>query len=98
MFIEKADRTGFADTQSRYVAYAKLHGATSTEGMLETDRKRWPGGTMGGYICWIGDAWKAWCQANGTDMDDPKTQAVHDLFDKWLPDFQEKVTGGRFEI
>lgn len=40
--------------QPRFVAYAKAHGR-EPQAQLDHDSKRWPGGCMCGFICWIGE-------------------------------------------
>lgn len=47
----------------RFVAYAKAHGKTPSA-MLEHDAKEWPGGTMCGFILWIGEMKKKFLKAN----------------------------------
>lgn len=44
---------------SRYVAYARAHGAASPEEMSERDRAAWPGGSMTGFSLWIQEKWRA---------------------------------------
>lgn len=41
-------------TNPRYIAYAKAHGETP-EGRMETDKRRWPGGCMVGFMLWMSD-------------------------------------------
>ena len=36
----------------RFVSYAKYHGR-GANGQLAHDKKRYPGGCMAGFICWI---------------------------------------------
>jgi len=40
--------------QPYFIAYAKAHGRTP-EQQLEADGRRWPGGIMCGFICWIAE-------------------------------------------
>lgn len=71
-----------AEYQSRYVAYARAHGAMPAE-MLERDRERWPGGVMCGFILWIGRQWKAWAAEAGESLE-IRDEAKHNRFDAWL--------------
>lgn len=56
--------------QKRYIAYAKLHDKTPDE-MMAHDEKRWPGGIMCGYICFIMDMTARYRRAAGLKDDSP---------------------------
>lgn len=45
------DANPHPEVQPRYAAYCVANGMAPKE-MLEADRKRWPGGSMVGYILW----------------------------------------------
>lgn len=79
--------------QSRFVAYAKAHGL-EPEKMIESDRKRWPGGAMCGFILWLGSRWAEWGSARGLTkigggwLRNKRyyllSQEDHNSFDAWL--------------
>lgn len=73
-----------ADCQPRFVAYCRAHGYTSRDEQLDADRKKYPGGVMCGFICWIGAAWAAF----GAPHQTRTFPEVSRAFDAWLPSFK----------
>ena len=68
--------------QPRYAAYCAAHHKTPDE-MLAHDAQAWPGGSMCGFILWIGSKWESWGALVGGK---PKilSQEHHSQFDSWL--------------
>jgi len=70
--------------QPRYLCYCVAHAEPDPARMLETDRERWPGGVMCGYVLWIGERWREWRSISGVPRDAMLLEADHKDFDKWL--------------
>ena len=66
----------------RYRLYAMAVGASSPEAALATDRKRYPGGHLAGFIVWIQARWQEWRRETG--YEGAAVDAAHDAFDEWL--------------
>lgn len=45
----------------RYARYAEAHGRTPDE-MHEADVIDWPGGSMCGFMLWMGEQWATFCR------------------------------------
>jgi hypothetical protein len=72
-------------TNPRYLAYCAAHGHTGDpEGMLAEDSRRWPGGSMTGFILWTRGRWDQWLALNPGRSLDRLTDADHDAFDRYL--------------
>lgn len=69
---------------SRYLAYAKANGEPSPEAMKASDRKRYPGGLMCGFMLWMDICWSEWRSIKGYDRNRPLGVADHVEFDAWL--------------
>jgi len=50
--LQEAEKMDSKNLNPRYVSYAKAHGKTP-EKMLEHDKKKYPGGSMCGFILWM---------------------------------------------
>jgi hypothetical protein len=50
--------------------------------MLGHDRKRYPGGCMGGFIAWVQMMWRRWSAETGATR--PYDDIDHAAFDGWL--------------
>ena len=68
----------------RFIAYCHAHGFASREEQIATDRQKYPGGFMCGFICWIGAAWLAF----GAPHNQRNFPEVSRAFDAWLPSFK----------
>lgn len=68
----------------RYLAYARAHGASSGDEMIERDRITWPGGIMCGFILWNTARLREFSKINpsaffmGRGLIDPRA------YDAWL--------------
>jgi hypothetical protein len=51
--MQKSQEGGM-NWNERFVSYAMAHG-NSAEQQIEIDRKKYPGGSMCGYICWMSE-------------------------------------------
>lgn len=67
----------------RFVAYARANGRLPEE-QREHDRALYPGGTMTGFVLWIGARWEEWRAARGMRADHPLSDVDHAAFDRWL--------------
>lgn len=65
----------------RYLIYAQSHLSTP-EDMMESDRWRYPGGKMCGYLNWINESIRQWKAETGHVG--PLVPADHMRFDVWL--------------
>jgi hypothetical protein len=85
MQIHKAE--GGKGWNPRYVLFAQAHGHRPDE-QLANDDVRWPGGSMAGFINWIGERWTEFCQVHGfRNADQARLHygALTDqVFDAWL--------------
>lgn len=70
----------------RYLAYCAAHDTLDPDAMLETDRIRWPGGIMCGFMLWVRDQWAAWYEETGEKPEhrDVPSPRQHAAFDAWL--------------
>lgn len=73
---------------ARYLAYAAAHGL-DPEAQIVADRQRWPGGSMCGFILWIGERWREWALETGhprarIGADAYLSPEDHASFDAWL--------------
>ena len=66
-----------------YICYAKTHGKTP-EDMLLQDDVTFPGGVMCGYILWIREQWRQWKLENGISPNDPMSGEMRTKFGLWL--------------
>jgi len=79
----------------RYLLFAQAHGHRPEE-QMDIDYDAWPGGLMTGFICWMGERWREFCQVQGVRNPDQarlklgeKTDAI---FDRWLSELPAKTT------
>lgn len=66
----------------RYLAYCRVHRKTPRQ-MHNYDARRFPGGSMCGYMIWIQGCWSAWREIHGVP-DIPLNDDGHAQFDRWL--------------
>jgi hypothetical protein len=69
--------------QHRYIVYCRSNG-NEPEKQLETDKERYPGSCMCGFICWIHEMWSDFYKNAKLDSKLPKTEEIHDMFDKFI--------------
>lgn len=80
--------------QPRYVAYCYSQGELDPSHMLETDRERWPGGVMCGFILWIQEQWRVYRKLNNLPPNEPVSEAHHENFDTWLSELYVPLRQG----
>jgi hypothetical protein len=82
--------------QHRYVQYALAHGV-KPGAMRDQDRKRWPGGSMCGFILWGRRSAQAFAEEN-TCRDFASVElklgctSAHAVYDEWLLHNRERFT------
>lgn len=71
--------TGIDRVNPRWEMFLRAENTT-----MEEQSKRWPGGCMTGFICWIDERWAEWRAANAYPRHAPIGPREHDAFDRWL--------------
>lgn len=79
-----AEMDSLAGLNPRFAAYCRAHGFASHDEQDAVDSRKYPGGKMCGFICWIGAAWTAF----GAPHNTRNFPEVSRAFDAWLPDFK----------
>jgi hypothetical protein len=79
----KQDSEEILEWNPRFTAYAKSQGNTEAE-QLKADRARFPGGWGAGFMCWVGEQWRAFYAEQGRTVPDHIGQSDHAGFDAWL--------------
>lgn len=63
----------------RFLAYCVSLGEPDPLKVVDSDRFR-------EFVPWIEERWREWHRAVGKPRAEPKTDAEHDAFDRWLAD------------
>jgi hypothetical protein len=67
----------------RFVAYARSQGH-APEAQLALDNATYAGGSMTGFVLWVGQQWRDFYRETGRTASAPCTVDEHAAFDAWL--------------